>query len=60
MWLFLYAKHYAVRVQDRELFVETLEEIIAAPDNLLPEQNLANEIAKQQAKDLLEETDDMF
>jgi len=60
LWLVLYAKHYTVRIQDRELFVKTLEEVIAAPDNLLPEQNLANEIAKQQAKDLLEEADDLF
>ncbi len=60
LWLVLYAQHYTVRIQDRELFVQTLEEVIAAPDNLLPEQNLANEIAKQQAKDLLEEVDDLF
>jgi hypothetical protein len=60
LWLVLYAQHYTVRVQDKELFVKTLEEVIAAPDNLLPEENLANEIAKQQAKDLLEEADDLF
>jgi tetratricopeptide (TPR) repeat protein len=60
MWHCLYAQHYAVRIQDRELFEKTLEEVIAAPDNLLPEQNLANEIAKQQAKNLLEEVDDLF
>lgn len=60
LWLVLYAQHYTVRIQDRELFVQTLEEVIAAPDNLLPEQNLANEIAKQQAKNLLEEVDDLF
>jgi tetratricopeptide (TPR) repeat protein len=60
MWHCLYAQHYAVRIQDRDLFVKTLEEVIAAPDNLLPEENLANEIAKHQAKKLMEEVDDLF
>jgi hypothetical protein len=60
LWQVLYAKHYAVRIQDRGLFEETLKEVMDAPHDLLPEQNLANEIAKKQAKDLLEEVDDLF
>jgi len=60
LWLVFYAKYYAFRIQDRELFVKTLEEVIAAPDNLLPEQNLANEIAKTKAVALLAQVDDQF
>jgi hypothetical protein len=60
MWLVFYAKYYAFRIQDRELFVKTLEEVISAPDNLIPEQNLANEIARAKAKDLLAQVDDQF
>lgn len=56
----LYARFYAVQIQDRELFVKTLENIIAAPDNLLPEKNLANAIAKQKATRLIQEADVLF
>lgn len=60
LWLVFYAKYYAFGVQDRDLFVRTLQEVLAAPDNLLPEQNLANEIAKTKAAELLEQVDDQF
>jgi len=60
MWLVFYAKYYAFMIQDRDLFVKTLEEVLAAPDNLLPEQNLANEIAKAKAEELLAQVDDQF
>ncbi len=60
MWLVYYAQFYAFRIQDRELFVNTLNEVISAPDNLLPEQNLANEIAKSKALALLKTVDEQF
>ena len=60
LWLVYYAQYYAFRIQDRELFVSTLNEVISAPDNLLPEQNLANEIAKSKAVALLATVDDQF
>lgn len=60
MWLVYYAQFYAFRIQDRELFVKTLNEVISAPDDLIPDQNLANEIAKAKAVALLETVDDQF
>ncbi len=55
-----YAKYYAVMVQDKELFESLLKKAIDAPDNLLPEQNLANVIAKQKAKELLANEENLF
>jgi tetratricopeptide (TPR) repeat protein len=56
----MYAKFYAVQIQDKALFVKTLSEIIATPVNSFPERNLANEVAKRKAKDLLEKADTLF
>ena len=56
----MYAKFYAVQIQDKTLFVKTLSEIIATPANFFPERNLANEVAKRKAKDLLEKVDTLF
>lgn len=56
----MYAKFYAVQIQDKALFVQTLNEIIATPLNSFPEKNLANEVAKRKAKDLLEKVDTLF
>lgn len=60
MWLVYYAQYYAFRIQDRELFVKILNEVINAPENLLPEQNLANEIARVKAVALLKNIDELF
>ena len=56
----LYAEFYCKRVFDEDCFVETLEEVIAAPDDLLPELQLWNEVAKDKAAYLLETRDDYF
>jgi hypothetical protein len=56
----MYAKFYAVQIQDKALFVKTLNEIIATPVNFFPEKNLANEVVKRKAKDLLEKADTLF
>ncbi|MEZ4650436.1 MAG: TRAP transporter TatT component family protein [Candidatus Eisenbacteria bacterium] len=56
----LYAEFYCKRVFDEECFVETLQEVIAAPDDLLPELQLWNEVAKDKAAYLLETRDDYF
>ena len=56
----MYAKFYAVQIQDKALFVKTLSEIIATPVDSFPERNLANEVAKRKAKDLLEKVDTLF
>ncbi|MBA4368947.1 MAG: hypothetical protein C0403_15065 [Desulfobacterium sp.] len=60
MWKYLYAKFYAVQIQDRELFVKTLQEVISSPENLLPEKNFVNEAARMKSKTLLAEVDEFF
>jgi hypothetical protein len=57
---FLFAKTYAVQNQDRALFEKLLNEILEAPDDLFPEEQLANEVAKLKAKVLLDSMDDLF
>jgi len=56
----LYARYYVRRLQDRELFVQTLEEVLNAPPDVVPELTLSNAVAKEQAKELLEKTDEYF
>ena len=56
----LYAKYYARQVFDRALFVSTLEKVMQTPADSVPELTLLNTIAKQQAKDLLEQVDEYF
>ena len=60
VWHYLYAKYYAVQIQDRELFVSTLEKVISAPVDLLPEKRFANEAVKLKAKRLLTMTEKLF
>lgn len=55
-----YAKTYAVQMQDQALFKRLLEEVLEAPADILPEQQLASAVAKQKAEKLLESTDDLF
>ncbi len=57
---FLFAKTYAVQNQDRDLFESLLNKVLNAPADLLPEERLANEIAKVKAKALLKSVDDLF
>lgn len=56
----LEAQYYAVQTQDRELFKALLQQILAAPDTLFPEQALLNAVAKQRAALLLQRLDDLF
>lgn len=56
----LYAQFYAYQIQDRDLFVKTLEEIIATPHENFPDRAFANEIAKRKAKVLLDNVDMYF
>ena len=56
----LYAKTYAVQMQDRALFKKLLGEVMAAPADILPDQQLANAVAKRKAHKLLESADDLF
>lgn len=60
LWYVFYAQYYSFAVQDKKLFVETLENVISAPDDLFPEEIFANLVAKQKAERLLKDTDLMF
>ena len=46
----LYAQSFACNSHDATLYRQLLDEVIAAPDDVLPEQRLENVIAKRKAK----------
>jgi tetratricopeptide (TPR) repeat protein len=54
------ARSYAVTTQDRPLFEKTLKEVLAAPNDINPDQRLANEIAKRRAARYLAHAEDYF
>ncbi|MFH1620426.1 MAG: TRAP transporter TatT component family protein [bacterium] len=56
---FMYAKKGAVAMQDRDLFENLLKEVIAS-GSPVPDQALANEVARRKAKKLLEKADELF
>ncbi|MGR3318006.1 MAG: TRAP transporter TatT component family protein [Candidatus Anammoxibacter sp.] len=56
----LHAQYYAVQMQDAVLFRELLDKVLETPGNVLPEQRLVNEIAKDKAKRMLADIDDFF
>ncbi|MDH5761820.1 MAG: TRAP transporter TatT component family protein [Nitrospinota bacterium] len=56
----IYARTYAVQMQDRNLFQKLLKDVLDAPADILPGQQLANAVAKQKARKLLESVDDLF
>ena len=60
LWYFLYAKYYAVQINDKELFETTLNKILSAPDDILPEEAFVNGAVKLKAKELLGHVDDYF
>ncbi len=55
-----YARFYATRTLDEELFSNTLSKVLRTPDDVLAEQRLPNAIAKQKAKRLLEQIEQFF
>ena len=57
---FFLAEVYAVVAQDQKLFQETLREIIDAPDDLMPEERLANALARRRALRLLARQGELF
>ncbi len=60
MALVLYAQSYAVQNQDRTLFESLLNEVLTTPADSLPEQRLANELAKLKARWLLDHASSYF
>lgn len=57
---YLFAKTYCLQTLDRPLFEELLNDILEAPDDVLPEQALATAVMKRKAKRLLNMADDIF
>jgi tetratricopeptide (TPR) repeat protein len=55
-----YAKFYAYQIQDRDLFIKSLEEVLDAPPDILPDRAFANEVAKRKARILLDNVDMYF
>lgn len=56
----LYAAEYAVKAQDKELFVKLLNEVVAAPDDIVAGMEPETANAKRTARQLLEEIDEYF
>lgn len=56
----MFARFYAVVMQDRALFESTLKEVIATPANVFPQQRLANELARRRAARYLAHVEDYF
>ena len=58
--LVLYARYHCVAALDDVAFTAALEEVLAAPDDLYPEAQLINMMAKAQAAILLDDRDYLF
>jgi hypothetical protein len=56
----LCAKYYCRQVLDAECFDANLKEVLSAPDDLYPEYQLLNQIARAKAAWLMERRDDYF
>lgn len=55
-----FARYYAVRIQDRALFVKTLEDVVAADIQAHPDEMLANLEAQRRARYYLEQVNEYF
>ena len=55
-----YAKYYAQKMMDRELFVSTLQKVLETPAETSPDLILVNTVAKKEAKELLGHVGDYF
>jgi hypothetical protein len=56
----LYAKTYAVETQNEGLFQDLLNRVVSSSMDVLPEQRLANAVAKKRARELLAGKDQYF
>jgi hypothetical protein len=56
----MYARYYAVAMQDEALFQDLLNRVLGASADVLPEQRLANAVAKARARQLLSARADYF
>jgi hypothetical protein len=56
----LFAEYYAVRVGDRNLFENTLQDVMSSSVDEVPELTLTNVLAQKKAKKMLENADEYF
>lgn len=56
----MYARHYAVNMDDVTMFDKLLQEVLDTPGEILPKHRLINEIAKRKAKLYLSMKDEWF
>jgi len=56
----LFAQYYARGIHDRALFTTTLEDVLAARADEVPELTFVNTVAKEKARQLLEKTEAYF
>lgn len=56
----MYAKYYAYQVQDRQLYVETLNKILSTPGDVFPEMAFINTAAQKKARQMLGEVNQVF
>ncbi|MCK8601684.1 TRAP transporter TatT component family protein [Desulfoferrobacter suflitae] len=56
----LYAQYYARSIKNRQLYEETLQLVLASPADRVPELTLANTVAKREARNLLDKTEEYF
>lgn len=57
---YYYARHYAVRIQDRKLFIKLLDDIEQGDPRTLQEVCLINQVIKNRSKELRKQADDLF
>jgi hypothetical protein len=55
-----YAKYYARKSFDKDLFISVLEKVLETPVDIAPDVTLFNSVAHQKAKDMLEHVDEYF
>ena len=55
-----YAKYYAKKIMNKEIFISTLQKVLETPVNIEPELTLMNSVAQKMAKELLEHAEDYF
>ncbi|MCE5245107.1 MAG: TRAP transporter TatT component family protein, partial [Desulfobacteraceae bacterium] len=55
-----FAQYYARGMKDRALYERTLRDVLAAPVDAVPELTLANTIAREKARKLLDRTEGYF
>ena len=55
-----YASYYARKSGDKELFTATLQKVLEAPVDTIPDLVLVNTVAKRQAKELLNRVEEYF